>query len=69
METLQVERDGGIVTVTLNKPEKKNASPQKVVWKWRVSNGLLNVSIHLSMRFRNMLQPSPRPSKRMSLTY
>lgn len=25
METLQVERDGGIVTVTLNKPEKKNA--------------------------------------------
>ena len=25
METLQVERDGGIVTVTLNKPQKKNA--------------------------------------------
>jgi enoyl-CoA hydratase/carnithine racemase len=25
METLQVERGGGIVTVTLNKPEKKNA--------------------------------------------
>lgn len=25
MEALQVERDGGIVTVTLNKPEKKNA--------------------------------------------
>ncbi len=25
METLLVERDGGIVTVTLNKPEKKNA--------------------------------------------
>lgn len=25
MDTLQVERDGGIVTVTLNKPEKKNA--------------------------------------------
>lgn len=25
METLQVERAGGIVTVTLNKPEKKNA--------------------------------------------
>jgi 2-(1,2-epoxy-1,2-dihydrophenyl)acetyl-CoA isomerase len=25
VEALQVERDGGIVTVTLNKPEKKNA--------------------------------------------
>jgi enoyl-CoA hydratase/carnithine racemase len=25
MDTLQVERDGGIVTVTLNKPQKKNA--------------------------------------------
>ena len=25
METLQVERDGGIVTVTLNRPEKRNA--------------------------------------------
>src|SRR6187401_1083982 len=26
METLIVERDGGIVTVTLNRPEKKNAA-------------------------------------------
>ena len=25
METLQVERDGGVVSVTLNKPDKKNA--------------------------------------------
>jgi 2-(1,2-epoxy-1,2-dihydrophenyl)acetyl-CoA isomerase len=26
METILVERDGGIVTVTLNRPEKKNAA-------------------------------------------
>ena len=31
METLIVERDGGIVTVTLNRPEKKNAADD-VMW-------------------------------------
>jgi 2-(1,2-epoxy-1,2-dihydrophenyl)acetyl-CoA isomerase len=31
METLLVERDGGIVTVTLNRPEKKNAA-NGVMW-------------------------------------
>jgi enoyl-CoA hydratase/carnithine racemase len=30
METLLVERDGGIVTVTLNRPEKKNAANDRM---------------------------------------
>jgi 2-(1,2-epoxy-1,2-dihydrophenyl)acetyl-CoA isomerase len=30
METLLVERDGGIVTVTLNRPEKKNAANEQM---------------------------------------
>lgn len=30
METLLVERDGGIVTVTLNRPEKKNAADDRM---------------------------------------